>query len=205
MNKALVCCSAALVLASAFALAQTSVTAADREAIQSLVARYAKALGSCDSAGFADLFEQESGVFASGFRGRIEGREQLVALVEGERHCRTANPDGSRGRAGGLNAPTVSIEAGAAGVLGVADLGAAGRYQDEYVRTPQGWKFASRTVLTPAEMAAGLDAKGLAAIQALSEELPAVDHHEVDDAGKQRFLSSGAVIRVDGGAVKARP
>ena len=138
-------------LASVCAQAQVSVTAADRDEIQSLAAQYAKALGSCDAKAFADLFESESGFFASGFRGKVEGRERLVALVESERHCLAANPDGSRGRPGAANVPTVSLETNSAGFFGLIDLGAAGQYQDEYVRTPAGWRFASRTVVTPAE------------------------------------------------------
>ena len=192
------------VLASVCAQAQVSVTAGDRDEIQSLAAQYAKALGSCDAKAFADLFESESGFFASGFRGKVEGRERLVALVESERHCLAANPDGSRGRSGAPNVPTVSLEANSAGFFGLIDLGAAGQYQDEYVRTPAGWRFASRTVVTPAERAAGLDAHQMAVIRELSADLPASDHYVAGDNGTDRFMSSGVVIRVESGTVGGR-
>jgi hypothetical protein len=196
--------NALLLSASALAQAQVGVTAGDRDEIQSLAAQYSKALGSCDAAAFADLFEPESGFFASGFRGRVEGRERLVALVESERHCLATNPDGSRGRPGGQSVPAVSLETSSAGVFGTIDLGAAGQYQDEYVRTPKGWRFASRTVVTPAERAAGLDAHQMAAIRQLSADVPVSDHFEAGDNGKERFISSGVVIRVESGTVGGR-
>ncbi len=192
-------------LASVCAQAQVSVTAGDRDEIQSLAAQYSKALGSCDAKAFADLFESESGFFASGFRGKVEGRERLVALVESERHCLAANPDGSRGRPGAPNVPTVSLEANSAGFFGLIDLGAAGQYQDEYVRTPAGWRFASRTVVTPAKRAAGLDAQQMAVIRELSADLPASDHYESPaTTAAERFHSSGVVIRVESGTVGGR-
>jgi hypothetical protein len=204
MQTILISVSAALMSLSVFAQAQTSVTAEDRNEIQSLAARYATALGSCDAEGFADLFEPESGFFASGFRGRVESRARLIALVDSERHCLAPNPDGSRGRPGAPNVPMVSLEVDSAGVFGTINLGAAAQYQDRYVRTVQGWRFASRTVLTQAEMAAGLDAQQMAAIRELSGDLRTGDHYEVGDDGAKRFLSSGVVIRVESGTVGGR-
>ena len=204
MNIHRILVGSALVLVSVFAQAQMNVTAEDREGIQSLAAQYAAALGSCSSVAFADLFEPTSGFFASGFRGRVQGRDRLIALVESERHCLVTQPDGTRGRAGGFGVPTVSLSIDSAGIFGIADLGAAGQYQDEYVRTPAGWRFASRTVLTPAEMAAGLDARQMSAIHALSDDLPTGDHYVVEDNGTRRFLSSGVVISVASGVVSGR-
>jgi hypothetical protein len=195
---------AMLVFASCLAHAQTSVTAEDRAEIQSLAARYSQALGSCDADGFAHLFAPESGFFASGFRGKVVGRERLVALVESERHCLAPNPEGTRGRPVGQNVPAVSLETGSGGVFGVVDLGAVGQYEDEYVRTATGWRFASRTVVTQAERAAGLDAREMTAIRALSADLPASDRYVDGENGKPRFMSSGVVIRVDAGLVGGR-
>jgi len=201
MRIVLTCIGA--MLASVCAQAQV-IAAGDRDEIQSLAVQYSKALGSCDAKAFADLFESESGFFASGFRGKVEGRERLVALVESERHCLAPNPDGSRGRPGGANVPTVSLDTNSAGFFGVIDLGAAGQYQDEYVRTPAGWRFASRTVVTPGEKAAGLDAHQMAAIRELSADFPVSDHYEFGENGSKRFLSSGVVIRVEPGTVGGR-
>jgi hypothetical protein len=194
---------AALMLAAVVAQAQVSLTTDDRAQIQSLVARYASALGSCDAGGFADLFAPEGGFFASGFRGKVEGRARLVALVESERHCLAANPDGSRGRPGGQNTPTASLTTGPEGVFGSVDLGMA-QYLDEYVETPKGWLFMSRTVVIAAERAAGVDAAAMAAIRELSADVPARDRYVADDGGKERFISSGVVIRVEEGIVRGR-
>ena len=196
--------SAALALGACLAHAQTSVTAADRAEIESLAVRYSQALLSCDADGFADLFAAESGFFASGFRGKVLGREHLAELVESERHCRAPNPDGSRGRPAGQNVPAASLVPASGGVHGVIDLGAAAQYQDEYVRTATGWRFASRTVVTPAERAAGLDALEMAAIRELSAALAPADRYVDGDDGKPRFMSSGVVIRVDEGKVGGR-
>ena len=45
----------------------------------------------------------------------------------------------------------VAIESTAKGVTGRADLGAAGYYDDEYVKTPKGWRIKARTVITAQE------------------------------------------------------
>jgi hypothetical protein len=111
------------------------VTQADAAAIQSLMGRYAHALGSCDADGFADLFAPKTGYFASGFRGEIVGREGLKALVQSERHCIESAGSTPAPRPGGTDGPKVVLEAVSGKVHGVADLGRAGEYQDEYVHT----------------------------------------------------------------------
>ena len=77
-------CGVALGVASL--AAQTTFTQADRDEIQSLSARYATALGSCQADAYAGLFTAD-GIFYSGFRGTIQGTGQLVALVKSERQC----------------------------------------------------------------------------------------------------------------------
>ena len=203
MQTIRICLGAALAFSSAIAAAQTSVSAEDQAAIQALVSRYPTALGTCDAQGFADLFAPETGVFASGFRGQVAGRERLMALVESERHCQAPRPEGGAPRPGG-NAPTVAVQADAKGVFGTVDLGNVGQYQDRYVKTPQGWRFASRTVVITPEKAAGLDAEQMLAIQALSRDVKPVDHYEVGDNGVRRFLSSGVVILAKDGKVGGR-
>jgi len=103
-----------------------------------------------------------------------------------------------------MGVPTVTLRVDSGHVYGLADLGAAGQYQDEYVRTTQGWRFAARTVLTPGELAVGLDAGDLEAIQALSADTALADHYAPDDNGVERFLSAGVVISVDAGTVRGR-
>lgn len=182
---------------------QPTLTAQDKAEIQSLVTAYAKALGGCAAGEFADLFAPDRGYFASGFRGRVEGRARLVAMVESERHCFAAAGTTPAPRPG--NAPTVAVDVTPAGVVGIADLGAAGHYEDEYIKTTKGWRFAARTVITPAEQAAGLDAREMAAIRRLAS-----GPHDADDFwaagpdGVKRFRSAGVVIAVSAGAVTGR-
>jgi SnoaL-like domain len=182
--------------------APQTLTGQDRADIQALVTGYARALGSCDATGFADLFG-DTGYFASGFRGQVSGRARLIALIESERQC-IAPPDPNRPDRP-VNAPTVVLDVTPDGVFGIADLGGAGRYEDEYVRTPNGWRVAARTVITPAEKAAGLDAAGMRAIRLLAGGR--------DDAGEfwapgqdgvKRFQSAGVVIGVSEGTVTGR-
>ena len=88
-------------------------------------------------------------------------------------------------------------------VRGIADLGRAGQYQDDYVKTPRGWRILSRTVLTPAERAAGLDASEMAAIwRAAGSEF--VDYYVPDQNGVKRLRTSGVAIGVSDGVVTGR-
>ena len=127
---------------------QIVLTQADRDEIQQLSAKYLRALNACAAEEYAALFAPGS-YFESTFRGRIEGREKLIELVKSERHCQP----GAAPRQGG-NAAPVTIEATADGARGEANLGAnVGAYVDTYVKTAQGWRFKSRSVLTPQEVA----------------------------------------------------
>lgn len=188
----------------AIAQPATSLSDDDRSAIQALTTQYAQALSGCRAAEFADLFAPETGSFASGFRGRMVGRVRLIALVESERQCvAPRNNDKAKAtRPGGAGGPTVALEVTASGVRGVANLGAA-EYQDEYVKTPQGWRFASRTVIVAAEKAAGLDAAGILAIQRLGGDQLG-DHYEADQNGVQRLMTSGVKVSVAGDQVTGR-
>jgi len=129
------------------------------------------------------------------------GHDRLVALVESERHCRA--PAGAAGtqRPGG-NAPTVTLEATATGARGVANLGTA-EYQDEYSKTADGWRFASRTVIIAAEKEAGLDAQELLAIHELGGAALG-DYYEADANGVDRLMTSGVRVGVSGTVVSGR-
>ena len=191
---------------SAVAQSPASLTTEDRSAIQALMSQYAQALSGCRAAEFADLFVPETGYFASGFRGRMVGRKRLIALVESERQCvAPRDNDKAKGKAtrpGGANGPTVALEVTASGVRGIANLGTA-EYQDEYAKTPQGWRFASRTVIVAAEKAAGLDARGMLAIQHLGGAKLG-DHYEPDQNGVARLMTSGVKITASGSQVTGR-
>lgn len=197
--------------ATVYAQAPGSLSSADREEIQALVAGYAQALAGCRAAEFADLFVPETGYFASGFRGQMTGRERLVALVESERQCATPNgkagsgksSDGKNAKARAATAPTVTLEVSGGAVKGIVNLGTA-EYQDEYVKTAQGWRFASRTVVIAAEKAAGLDADAMLAIQRLGGGDKLGDHYEPDQNGVPRLMTSGVRIGISNNQVTGR-
>jgi hypothetical protein len=181
---------------------QLVVTEQDKAEIQALVTGYAKALGSCAANDYAELFG-DTGYFASGFRGHVAGRARLIAMVQSERQC--INTSSAAPSTRPSNGPTVALNITSTNVFGIADLGAAGRYEDEYVKTPKGWRFASRTVITPAEQDAGLSATAMLAIWRLAtgpqdaEELWAAGQD-----GVKRFRSAGVVIGVAAGVVTGR-
>ncbi len=181
----------------------TSLSDDDRSAIQTLMGQYSQALSGCKAADFADLFLPD-GVFASGFRGRMAGRARLIALVESERQC-VAPPTNAKAaaRPGGAAGPTVVLTVTASGVHGVASVTGA-EYQDDYAKTPQGWRFASRAVLTAGEKAAGLDAAALVAIERISGAAKLSDHYEPDQNGVARLMTSGVKVGVAGGQVTGR-
>jgi hypothetical protein len=178
--------------------AQTALTDRDRNEIQDLVTRYARALSACAAEEYADLFAPTTGSFASSIRGEIIGRDKLIALVQSEPHCITTPP----GRPAG-NGPTVVVTSSAEGVTGIADLGNAGRYEDVYVKTPKGWRFQTRNVITRQEQTANFTAKDFIALRRLAGN----DQGRFDDVYRdtpvgKRLRSAGTVISAtgDGGA-----
>lgn len=193
----------AVVLFETSAMAQpATLSAEDRSAIQALMTQYANALAGCHAAEFADLFVPETGYFASGFRGRMAGRQQIIALVESERQCAAPAGKSRDTRPGAPAVPALTLDVTASGVRGIARLGAA-EYQDEYVKTTQGWRFASRTVILAAEKAAGLEARDMLAIQRLGGANLG-DHYEADPNGVPRLMTSGVKVSVSGDQVSGR-
>jgi hypothetical protein len=194
-----------LALGSVVSLAgQGTLTPQDRAEIQELSARYARTLGTCAAEEYADLFAPETGYFASNIRGEVVGRERLIALVRSERHCIGApSPANNAPRA----VPTAVIEMSSTGPVGRADLGEkVGRYDDEYVKTPKGWRFKSRTVMTSQELAAGLTVEDVRAIRRLA----GTDLGQFDDVyvagtdGVKRFRASGVAMGLSAEGVTGR-
>jgi hypothetical protein len=201
---------------SAAVHAQGNLTDRDRAEIQELSAKYARTLGTCAAEEYADLFAPDTGYFASNFRGEVVGRERLIALVRSERHCTASAPPAdtapqARGNAAANAAPrpvpTVVIEFPSTGPIGRADLGEkVGRYDDEYVKTPKGWRFKSRTVMTAQELAAGLTVQDVRAIRRLA----GTDLGQFDDVyaagpdGVKRFRSSGVAMGLSQEGVTGR-
>jgi len=186
--------------------AQQTLTAQDRADIQALTAGYARALGGCAAEEYAELFAPDTGSFSSNIRGDVVGRDRLIALVRSERHCTNPPPANSSTPAAPRPAPMVAITVTAAGVSGVADLGNAGRYEDEYVKTAKGWRFKSRTVMTPPEIKAGLTAQDVKAIRRLA----GTDLGQFDDVyvagtdGVKRFRASGVALGLSDEGVTGR-
>ena len=131
-----------------------TLTPQDYLDIQQLVSSYPYGLdGNTDNgASYANLFAP-GGVFG---RPRTEGRDNLAALANREphganyvRHFITNHViDPAPGGAVGKEYAVI-IDIGENGNPGRIFLG--GRYDDEYVKTPQGWKFNSRT-FTPSRV-----------------------------------------------------
>jgi hypothetical protein len=125
-----------------------TLTAADYMEIQQLVARYAYAVDTHADNGYAyaDLFTAD-GVF-----GKTRGREALAELARTTqkerggpaftRHFLTnviiyPTPEGARG-----NQYLMALDVSEGGKPSSVVHG--GRYDDEYVKTPAGWRFKSR-------------------------------------------------------------
>jgi hypothetical protein len=199
-----------ILLVGALAMAGISVaqtpaplTAGDESAIRALGASYASTLGECRAEDYAELFVPGTGYFASGFRGRMVGREKLIALVRSERHCLPSAGAPPPPRPGGSSPPAAVLEATANGARGVTTLGTA-EYQDEYAKTPAGWRFASRTVILAGEKAAGIEAADLLAIERLSGDKLG-DFYEAGENGAQgRLLTSGVRVGVADGEITGR-
>lgn len=185
---------------------ERALTNKDRAEIQDLVARYAVALGSCAAEDYADVFAPGDGYFFSTIRGEVVGRDHLILLVQSERHCNTPpapNPGAGPAPPARSNAvPTVAIEASADGATGKAVLGAAGGYEDAYVRTPKGWRIKARTVITPAEAAAKLTAQDFVALRRLAgNDLGQYEDVYTNTPQGRRFRSQGVFFGLlpDGG------
>ena len=144
----------ALVRAQQRSAAPATLTPQDYIDIQHLVSSYPYGLdGNTDNgATYASLFAP-GGVFG---RPRTEGRDNLAALANTQprganyvrhfitNHVIEPSPGGAIGRE-----YAVIIDIGENGNPGRIALG--GRYDDEYVKTPQGWKFKNRT-FTPSRV-----------------------------------------------------
>ena len=195
---------------------QAPLTTQDRAEIQDLVARYARALGTCAAEDYADLFAPGGGYFFSSIRGEVRTREALILLVQSERQCNPpagATGAGANGAApaapaaGRANAPRpvpiVAIEPTPEGAKGVASLGAAGTYEDVYVKTSKGWRFKARSVLTPPELAAKLSAQDFAEIRRLAgNDRGQFDDVFIDTPNGRRFRSSGLTLALVAEGVK---
>ena len=133
----------------------TTLTSLDYLEIQQLVRKSAWALDSGDNYGYAyaDLFTPDGAFVGTnqGTEGRtIQGRDQLATVARGGtrghtvqshltmNHIVKASGDGATGRA-----YVVVVDVGVVGRPNKVNHG--GYYDDEYEKTPQGWRFKRRT------------------------------------------------------------
>ena len=135
-----------------------ALTPQDYIAIQQLVSKYAYAIDECTNKGYdyADLYTPE-GTFATARAGKtlntFAGRERLAAAARGgTADCKDVPWAGIvhmlvnhviEPAPGGATGKVYLVAIGIDGVPGKVE--AQGRYEDVYVRTPQGWRFKSRT------------------------------------------------------------
>ncbi len=126
------------------------LAAEDRVAIEQLYARYAHAADRGDAEAWAGCFTPD-GVFNS-FGVRHAGHTALVAVIEGSRK----RPPG---RHWVNNLVVEETDFGARGTAYLAwlhitkspvSMPTTGIYEDELVRTPEGWRFRSRTFVVDA-------------------------------------------------------
>ena len=118
-----------------------NTAAEDLEAIRQLLARYCFSIDARDADAWAALFT-EDGIFHYALGEPLVGRTALrefMAMVPGDRHHLTRNEiielDGDRARVRAYALVTKETP---------PVLSAVGDYEDELVRTPEGWRFAKR-------------------------------------------------------------
>jgi SnoaL-like domain len=181
-----------------------TITTHDRAEIELLSARYSLALGSCDAKTWPALFVAPDGFFAAGPRGKVQGPHRLGEMIRSY-DCNYTNGVAPPHAPAVLVPYKIVIEPSRGGATGTAYYNG-GHYEDVYVKTPQGWRFGSRTVVTNREQAAKLTAADFDAIQLLaaSHGGPYSDLYEPIPGGT-RFKSAGVAIEVrpDGIAGKA--
>src|SRR4051812_38169214 len=133
-----------------------TLTDKDRADIRQLSDSYVTFLDGCKAAEYAGLFAAD-GSFISGPRGTMTGREKLESLVTSEPFCK---PNAPARTAMSHAFSKIAIEPTAEGASGKVYLPgreantSGGHYEDVYVRTAAGWKFKTRTYLSPKEEAA---------------------------------------------------
>ena len=135
------------------------LTALDYVEIQQLVAKYARAIDTCSNNGYdyADLFA-EDGYFAPEVNGKVgnkaQGRERLAEISGGgSRGCKNVGWIRQGVKHLYVNHIIEPTAEGAKGSVDMLMIGLGGDpykihhegyYEDTYVKTPKGWRFASR-------------------------------------------------------------
>jgi len=167
-------------LTTAFAQGLPALTDKDREEIKALSVTYRRSLFNCKGDEYASLFATPGGYFASSVRGEIREHKAIVEMVMGYDRCKGATPPplGLVAGQAGSGLPEPVIEAAPFGARAKVVVSKSGAYyDDEYVKTPQGWRFKSRTVMADDELKAGLTKQDFTEIRALAGD----DHGYYED------------------------
>ena len=156
-----------VVVMSVLVSAQTAtLTPQDYIAIQQLVSKYAYAIDECTNRGYdyADLYVLD-GTFSTSRNGKVlntfAGRDRLAEAARGGMpDCKDVPWAGIvhmlvnhviEPAPGGATGKVYLIAIGLDGEPGKVE--AQGRYEDVYVKTPQGWRFKSRMHVLAAKQA----------------------------------------------------
>jgi hypothetical protein len=199
------------------------LTDQDRAEIQALSVTYRRALLSCKAEEYADLFATPGGYFGSSSRGEVRERAHLMEMVLSYDRCYQTS---AAPAAGPLVPPTPpAIQPAPEGAKArIVNSAGGGYYDDVYVKTPKGWRFKSRNVVSDAEVAAKLTTQDFIEIRQLAGddhghyEILYGDHDKITPRGmttgedKRSFRTSGlrltptpegvrglAYLRVNGG------
>lgn len=158
-----------------------TLTDQDRVEIQALSTTYGRALFGCNGEQYADLFATPGGYFGSGARGEVRERKALIEMVVGYDRCKGPTPPQPANAVAGQQGsrfPAPVFEATPYGAKArIINSRGGGYYDDEYVKTPKGWRFKSRNVISDAELEAGITTQDFIEIRRLAGD----DHGYYDD------------------------
>jgi hypothetical protein len=220
---------ATIVALSSAAPAQitTTLTETDLAEIKALSVTYRRALFECKAEEYADLFATPGGYFSSGPRGEVRDRVSLMEMVLSYDRCPApgraaapapaATPAAATGASGqGPRLPEPVYEWAPEGAKArIINSRGGGYYDDIYVKTPQGWRFKSRNVISDEELAAKLTTQDFIEIRYLAGD----DHGHYENlygpyggeigphdpskgSVKKPFRTSGLKLAVAPGGVK---
>jgi SnoaL-like protein len=144
----------------------TTLTEQDRAEIQALSTTYRRALFGCKAEEYADLFATPGGYFGSSSRGEVREREALMEMVLSYDRCHET-PAAVPPATTSLPAPVIEPAPEGAKARIVNSRGG-GYYDDVYVKTPKGWRFKSRNVISDSELAAHLTTQDFIEIRQLA-------------------------------------
>jgi hypothetical protein len=156
------------------------LTDKDREELAAMSVTYRRALMNCKGDDYADLFATPGGYFGSSSRGEVREHKALAEMVVGYDRCKQAPPANPGAVAGqrGSAYPAPVYEATSFGAKArIINSKGGGYYDDEYVKTPKGWRFKSRNVVADAELAAKLTTQDFIEIRTLAGD----DHGYYED------------------------